>query len=86
MSREYREINNMTASVVIELLSTLPYYAIISERTVKRWHALRLQNNNKPGRKINQIFESEIWGNLMMCVLEKNVDEVSNMNQYCIVY
>lgn len=86
VSREYREINNMTASVVIELLSTLPYYATISERTVKRWHALRLQNNNKPGRKINQIFESEIWGNLMMCVLEKNVDEVSNINQYCVVY
>ena len=76
--REYKEVQHTSALATAELLSEIPYYSQISERTIRRWDTLREQNKKKRGRKISEIFESEVWGNLMMCVFEQNGDEVSN--------
>ena len=31
----------------------------------------------KPGKKINEKFESEVWGKLMLCIFEKANEDVS---------
>lgn len=31
----------------------------------------------KPGRKTNEKFESEVWGKLMLCIFEKANEDVS---------
>ena len=55
------------------------YYSTITARTIDRWFSLSKNEKNKSGRKINTNFEAEVWGNLMMCVFEKNENkEVSH--------
>ena len=77
LDREYKKVQHSSALATAELLSEIPYYSQISERTIRRWEMLKEQNRIKPGRKDGEIFESEVWGYLMMCVFEENDDEVS---------
>ena len=77
INRDYKGVDYVTSSAVVQLLSEVPYYSQISERTLRRWYSLRSNTDKKPRRKINESFKSEIWGNLMMSVMEKNTDEVS---------
>ena len=59
-------------------MHSIPYYSQISSRTILRWNDVRDRNKEKPGRKISEEFEAEVWGNLMLCVFEKKNDEVRN--------
>ena len=77
INRDYKDADLVSSSAVAKLLSQVPYYSQISERTMRRWYTLRTNTDKKPGRKIDKPFESEIWGNLMICMIEKNADEVS---------
>lgn len=74
-TRDYKDADYISSLAVVQLLSQIPYYSQISERTMRRWYSLKSNVNKKPGRKINESYESEIWGNLMMCVTEKSTDE-----------
>ena len=76
LDREYKDVHDTSALATAALLSEIPYYSQISERTIRRWD--KEQDKKKPGRKISEVFESEVWGNLMMCVFEQNNNEVSN--------
>ena len=78
LDREYKEVQNASAIATAGLLSEIPYYSQISERTIRRWDTLRNQNRKRPGRKVSELFESEVWGNLVMCAFEQNDDDVSN--------
>ena len=78
--RDYKEVNNISISATAQILSEFPYYSQASERTLNRWYTSRDITSNKPGRKINEKFESEVWGNLMLCIFEKNGNEVSYSN------
>ena len=77
INRDYIDADFVSSSAVAKLLSQVPYYSQMSERTMRRWYTLRTNTDKKLGRKIDESFESEKWGNLMMCVIEKNADEVS---------
>ena len=86
INRDYKDADFVSSSAVAKSLSRVPYYSQISERTMRRWYTLRTNTDKKPGRKIEESFESEIWSNLMMCVIEKKADEVSKkMHQTSII-
>ena len=75
--RDYKNVINTSISTKAQILSEFPYYSQASERTINRWYTNRDRCNIKPGRKINEKFESEVWGNLMLCVFENSENEVS---------
>jgi hypothetical protein len=75
--RDYKDVINTSISTTAQILSEFPYYSQASERTINRWHTNRDRCNIKPGRKVNEKFESEVWGNLMLCIFENSENEVS---------
>lgn len=76
LDQEYKDVHHTSALATAALLSEIPYYSQISERTIRR--RVKEQDKKKPGRKISEVFESEVWGNLLMCVFEQNNNEASN--------
>lgn len=81
--RDYKEVNNISISTTAQILSEFPYYSQASERTLNRWYTSR---DDKPGGKINEKFESEVWGNLMLCIVEKSENEVSYLYVQHIIF
>ena len=78
VEREYKYIRTQSARIASEIMHSIPYYSQISSRTILRWNDVRDRNKEKPGRKISEEFESEVWINLMLCAFEKKNDEVRN--------
>ena len=78
VEREYKYIRTQSARITCEIMHSIPYYSQISSRTILRWNDVRDRNKEKPGRKISEKFESEVWGNLMLRVFQKKNDEVRN--------
>jgi hypothetical protein len=70
-------INNKSAAITVDMLSEHTYFSQLSTRSVLRWHGTRDKSKAKPGRKIDQCFESEVWGKLMLCVFERSSTNVS---------
>ena len=79
VERDYKYVRSETARITSENINTIPYYSQISSRTITRWNEVRDKNKEKPGRKISEKFEREIWGNLMLCVFEKKNEEVRDI-------
>jgi hypothetical protein len=71
------KINSKSAACTVEMLIENTYYSQLTVRTVLRWSETREKINAKPGRKIDNNFESEVWGKLMLCVFERNSENVS---------
>ena len=69
--RDYRRPEYIAAKATADLLRKKPYYSQISARTILRWNELKYKVNRKTGKKINEEFESDIWGKLMLCILEE---------------
>jgi hypothetical protein len=87
--REYECPRFVAAEITEMVLKHKNYYSTISARTIERWFLLSEKEKKKSGRKINAKFEAEVWGNLMMCVFEKNEEkEVSYhlLITYCIFH
>ena len=87
IERDYESPVIVAAEITEKALKSKSYYSTISARTIGRWFSLSEKEKNRSGRKINTVFEAEVWGNLMMCVFEKNEDkEVSyqKLITYCI--
>jgi hypothetical protein len=66
--RDYKNAN-LVAAVILEGKS---YCANLSARTIMRWVTTENVVSARPGRKISEDFENEVWGNLMLCIFEKN--------------
>ena len=69
--RDYKNPTYSAAEVASKLFGTRSYYSQISARTILRWHELKDKVNDRTGKKINEEFESDVWGKLMLCVFEK---------------
>ena len=52
------------------ILIKKPYYSHIKTKDIKRWCSKREKKRERGGRKINGIFESEVWGNLVLGIFE----------------
>ena len=74
--KDYKNLQLAAASATKEILKNNSYYANITCRTIIRWAASENSISLKPGRKINEEFENEVWSNLMLCIFEKNEIEV----------
>ena len=72
--RDYTNVIYVAADITEELLKKNKYYFTISARTILRWSSVK-SANKKPGRKVNIDFEADVWGNLMLCMFEKNEDD-----------
>ena len=75
--RDYKNLKLAAAIATKEILQNNSYYANITTRTIMRWAASENSVSLKPGRKVNEEFENEVWGNLMLCIFEKNEIEVN---------
>ena len=74
--RDYKNLKYAAASATKEILKNNSYYANITTRTIVRWAASENAISARPGRKINEEFENDVWSNLMLCIFEKNEIEV----------
>ena len=64
------------------MLSEINCYSTIKARTILRWYSVKDKIDKKSGPKIIANFESEIWGNLMLCIFEKEQEEVRFYEQF----
>ena len=77
MERDYKHPNYVAATETIKILQSCKYYSQITTRTILRWYDLKDVNHQKTGRKVDECFESEVWGNLILCVFNKKDDQVN---------
>ena len=76
LNREYVKLEKIASKITAKILSEINYYSTIKARTILRWYSMKEKIDKKSGPKIIEKFESEIWGNLMLCIFEKNQEEV----------
>jgi hypothetical protein len=76
--RDYKNVNLVAAATTKQILEGKSYYANLSTRTIMRWVSTENTVSARPGRKISEDFENEVWGNLMLCIFEKNDVQVCN--------
>ena len=72
-----RSVDYKSASLTADILSENPHYSQLKGRTLLRWYEVKDKPSEKPGRKINEEFEAEVWGKLMLCIFEKSSENVS---------
>ena len=70
-------VSMKAAKLTIDMLDTNSNYSQLTARTFLRWYEMEDKESEKPGRKINEKFESEVWGMLMLCIFEKANEDVS---------
>ena len=71
-------INTTAASITKRVLIKKPYYSHIRTKDTKRWCSKREKKRERGGRKINGIFESEVWGNLVLGIFEPSEGVTEN--------
>ena len=74
-----RGVLSKSATLTVNVLSENSYYSQLTERTVLRWSETRNNECDKPGKKIDENFEAEVWGKLMLCIFEKKDENVSRI-------
>lgn len=67
ITEENPRIVFLAATVTKVFLANHPIFCELVIGTIERWHENRGIVTNKPGRKIYQNFEAEIWGKLLIC-------------------
>jgi hypothetical protein len=66
----------LAATVTKKILAKHPIFSELIVSTIERWHENRGTVTNKPGKKIYQNFEAEIWGKLLIFEFENQVVSV----------
>lgn len=67
------EIVLLAATVTKKVLNNHPIFSELIVGTIERWHSNRGNVSNRPGRKIYQNFEAEIWSRLLIYEFENKV-------------
>jgi hypothetical protein len=75
--QDYTDIDYPASLITKNLLQKKKYYSAITTRTISRWYKnMNIDRmSERPGRKIEEAFESEVWGNLMLCAFENKEDD-----------
>lgn len=60
-----------------QLISIHPKYSGLTVRKVKYWKKAATGKAQKPGVKVNHEFESDIWSQLLLCVIKESIDLTS---------
>lgn len=77
IERDHKCVNKVAATATVKILQSCKYYSQISTRTIMRWYELKDITNQRTGHKVDEIFESEVWGNFMLCVFNKKNNQVN---------
>ena len=67
------EIVLLSATVTKKVLNNHPIFSELIVGTIERWHSNRGNAINRPGRKVYQNFEAEIWSRLLIYEFENKV-------------
>ena len=71
------EIDRESAEATLKLIQSYNGICNISERSLLRLNDCRDIILKQRGKKVEKDFESEVWGNLMLCYYETNANMVS---------
>ena len=74
--REYVACDKIAALTTAKILNRINYYSTIKARCILRWYSVEDKTIEKSGPKIDNQFVSEVWGNLLLCILERKPNEV----------
>ena len=73
------EVDQESAEATLKLIQSYNGICNISERSIIRLNDNRDVVLKQRGKKIEKDFESEVWGNLMLCYYETNINLVSGI-------
>lgn len=73
------EIDRESAEATLKLIQSYNGICNISERSLLRLNDCRDIILKQRGKKVEKDFESEVWGNLMLCYYETNTNVVSHL-------
>lgn len=68
--------DRIATKITDKILAKLPSYRHIKKNELNRWCSKRMKKVVKAGRKVNEEFESQVWGNLLLCIFEDKKEEV----------
>ena len=74
--REYVACDKIAALTTAKIINRINYYSTITGRCILRWCSVQDKIIEKSGPKIDNQFVSEVWGNLLLCILERKQNEV----------
>ena len=77
IERDHLLPNIIASTITAKILSEKKYYSSVKAKTILRWYLSKDKKNQLSGPKIETVFESEVWSNLMLCMFEKSEDPVS---------
>lgn len=80
------DIDNETAIATFKLIQSYNGLCNISLRSIVRLNTCRDMILKQRGKKIDLDFESEVWGNLMLCYYETGHNEVNIKTDIYIIY
>jgi hypothetical protein len=87
MERECAEVDTTAVQITRQILGDTNYYCHVKTQDIRRWSERRERKLEKRGRKIDENFEAQVWGNLILCIFERNdevdAEEVSYSNFSC---
>lgn len=86
VEREYASCDTIAASTTANILSRINYYSTIKARTILRWYSVEAKVIQISGPKIDNQFVSEVWGKLVLCILERKANEVRLFILLYIIY
>lgn len=61
-------------SITRQILGETNYYSHVKTQDIRRWSDKRARKLEKRGRKIDENFEAQVWGNLILCIFERNYE------------
>lgn len=66
------EVASSAVPIARQILGKTNYYSHVRSQDIRRWSDKRERKLEKRGRKIDENFESQVWGNLILCIFERN--------------
>lgn len=76
MEHDYALPDIVASTTTAKILSENKYYCAVEARTILRRYLSKDKKKKKSGPKIENISESEVWGNLMLCMFENGPNQV----------
>ena len=76
VERDHVLLDIVASTTTAKILSENKYYCAVEARTILRWYLSKDKKIKKSGPKIENVFESEVWGNLMLCMFENSPNQV----------
>ena len=71
-SRINKSVDLRIAENTVALVKSKPGFAVLDPNVIVGWEKNMFNVHKKRGRPVNEEFERDVWGNLMICILRKS--------------